>query len=256
MMPERPRALLAAGDADPRAATLSRLRTLMEYVRNTDDTASFARGRELAFLANTLIAGCSVQSRQLTPQEASDAAASVCNLGLEYWPARWPSVTSPNEAALPADDAAAPSGTVPPESFLMDRDLVTAFEVGWSVLHEDVSLVVVQQLISTLDNLPVADRDIQRELAALRRMLVTQRDRGTPWLARDAAEVLANLDTTTWIAVLGLLNECPVLPAALTAMLEGRTTTVSPTAFEFISTAAQIDDVRTFMHNLPDFLRP
>ena len=56
------------------------------------------------------------------------------------------------------------------------------------------------------------------------------------------------------ISVLGLLDECPVLPAALTANLEGRTTTVSPTAFDFISTAAQIGDIRIFMRKLPDVL--
>ena len=255
MMSERPRALLAAGDADPQAATLTRLRTLMAYVRDTDETFHVARGRELAFLANTLIAGCSVQSRPLTPQEASDAAASVCNLGLEYWPARWPGVTSRHAARLHGGDAAAPSNTLPPESFLIDHDLATAFEVGWSVLHEEVSLFAVQQLISTLEGLQVADRDIQGAVVVLRRTLVKQRDRGTPWLARGAAEVLANLDMTAWISVVGLLDECPVLPAALTAMLEGRTRTVSPTAFAFISTAAQVDDVRTFMRKLSDVLR-
>ena len=87
MMPERPRALLAAADADPQAARLTRLRQLMEHARDRNETAYFARNRELAFLANTLLAGCSVQSRPFTPQEASDAAASICNLGLEYWPA-------------------------------------------------------------------------------------------------------------------------------------------------------------------------
>ena len=40
LMPERPRALLAAGDADPQAATLTRLRRLMEYVHDTDETAT------------------------------------------------------------------------------------------------------------------------------------------------------------------------------------------------------------------------
>ena len=87
---------------------------------------------------------------------------------------------------------------------------------------------------------------------ALRRTLVKQRDAGTPWRARDAAEILALLDMTAWMSVLGLLDECPVLPAALTAVLEGRTTTVSATAFDFISTAAQIGDVRIFMRKLPD----
>ncbi len=81
-----------------------------------------------------------------------------------------------------------------------------------------------------------------------------QREAGTPWLARDAADVLAMLDMTAWISVLGLLDECPILPAALTAVLERRTTSVSPTAFEFISTAAQIGDIRLFMRTLPGVL--
>ncbi len=144
--------------------------------------------------------------------------------------------------------------TFPPDSFLIDHDLVTAFEVGWSVLYQDVSLFVAQQLISTLDDLHCVDRDIQRGFIALRRTLVKHRDAGTPWLARDAADVLAMLDMTAWTSVLGLLDECPVLPAALTAILEGRTTAVSPTAFDFISTAAQIGDIRNFMRKLPDIL--
>jgi hypothetical protein len=127
--------------------------------------------------------------------------------------------------------------------------------VGWSVLHEDVSLFVAEQLISTLTDLRCVDRDIALGLVALRRKLVQQRDAGTPWLARGAADVLAMLDMTAWASVLGLLDECPVLPAALTAILEGRTSTISPTAFDFISTAAQIGDVRTFMLKLPDVLR-
>jgi hypothetical protein len=83
---------------------------------------------------------------------------------------------------------------------------------------------------------------------------VTQRKAGTPWRARDAAEILAMLDPTAWVSVLGLLDECPILPAALTAILEGRLTTVSPTQFEFISTAGQIGSVRAFMRKLPDLL--
>ena len=263
VMPERPRALLEAADADPPepwrkgAARLARLRRLMAYVRETHETAYFARSRELAFLANTLLAGCSVQSRPFTPQEASDAAAGICNLGLEYWPQRWPSVTSANHLRRGSGgQAVIPPGTFPPESFLIDHDLVTAFEVGWSVLHHDVSLFAADQLVSMLTGLTVdcVDRGIRRGLVALRRTLVQQRDAGTPWRARGAAEILAMLDMTAWISVLGLLDECPVLPAALTAVLEGRTTTVSPTAFDFIATAAQIGDVRIFMRKLPEVL--
>jgi hypothetical protein len=253
VMPERPRALLEGADADPqvrlrakrcgetspearrrRAAGLTRLRRLMAYVRDTHEAAYFTRSRELAFLANTLLAGCSVQSRPFTPQEASDAAAAICNLGLEHWP-----------AAL---------DRFPPDSFLVGHDLVTAFEVGWSVLYQDVSLFAAEQLISMLTDVDCVDREIRRGLVVLRRTLVQQRDAGTPWRARDAAEILAMLDMTAWISVLGLLDECPVLPAALMAVLEGRATRVSPTAFDFISTAAQIGDVRLFMRRLPDLL--
>jgi len=201
VMPERPRALLEAADADPQAARLTRLRRLMAYLRDTHETAYFARSRELAFLANTLLAGCSVQSRPFTPQEASDAAAGICNLGLEYWPARWPNLTSPGASSL---QAATPPDTSPPDSLLIDHDLVTAFEVGWSVLHEDVSLFVAEHLITTvtaLTDIDCVDRDIRRGLVALRRTLVKQRDAGTPWRARNAAEILAMLDMTAWTNV-------------------------------------------------------
>ncbi len=232
LVPERPRALLEAAVDEPQATRLAQLRRLMAYVRDADDTGYFSRTRELAFLANTLLSGCSIQTRSFTPREASDAAAAVCNLGLECWPV--------NETL--------------PEAFLIDHDLVSVFEVGWSVLHQDVSLFTADQLISTLAAVDGVDRDIRRGLVALRRTLVQQRDAGTPWRAREAAEVLAMLDMTAWVGVLGLLDECPILPAALTAVLEGRTTTVSPTQFDFVSTAAQIENVRHFMRKLPDLL--
>ena len=143
---------------------------------------------------------------------------------------------------------------MPPNALLVDRDLVTAFEMGWSVLHRDVSLFVADQLMSTLAGLQCVDADTGRGLRVLQRQLAIQRKAGTPWLARDAAEVLAMFDMTAWISLLGLLDECPILPAALTAVLERRTTPVSPTAFEFISTPAQIGDVRLFMKMLPEVL--
>jgi hypothetical protein len=249
VMPERPRALLEAGDEDPGATKLPLLKRLMEFVLRHDETAYLTRSRELAFLANTLLAGSSVQSRPFTPQEASDAAACVCNLGLECWPARWPGAPSqgaPSPREVDTD--------MPPSSFLVDHDLVTAFEVGWLVLHQDVTLFAADQLVSTLADLDGLDADTRRGVQALRRTLVKQRKAGTPWLARDAADVLAVIDMTAWISVIGLLDECPIVPAALTAILERRTTPVSPTTFEFISTTAQIVAIRRFMRMLPGVL--
>jgi hypothetical protein len=248
VMPERPRALLEAAAEDPRATKLPLLKRLMEFVHH-DETAYLTRSRELAFLANTLLAGSSVQSRPFTAQEASDAAACTCNLGLECWPARWPGATSQGASSPRELDTA-----MPPNAFLVDHGLVTAFEVGWSVLYQDVSLFVADQLVSTLANLRCADADTRRGLLVLRRRLEKERQAGTPWLARDAAEVLAMLDMTAWMSVLGLLDECPILPAALTAVLERCTMSVSPTAFEFISTAGQIGDIRLFMKTLPRVL--
>ena len=221
----------------------------MEYVRDEDDTAHLNRNRELAFLANALIAGCSIQSRSFTPPEASDAVVGICNLGLEHWPARWPENDSRGAAAT--GDL---SVTLPP-AFLVDHDLVTAFEVGWQVLHQDVCLFVAEQLITALGDLRRADADVDQDLRALRMELLRYREAGTPWCARDALDVIAILDMPAWVSLLGLIGECPIVPAALTAVLEGRTRSVSATAFEFISTTSQIATVRAFVAQLPSMLR-
>jgi hypothetical protein len=163
LMPDRPRALLEAADEDPRAARVPLLRRLMKFVLHHDGTAYLTRTRELAFLANTLVAGSSVQSRPFTPQEASDAAACICNLGLECWPARWPGATSHGASSPRELDTAMSPDTF--DAFLRDHDLVTTFEVGWSVLYQDVSLFVADQLISTLANLHCVDGDTRQDFA-------------------------------------------------------------------------------------------
>jgi hypothetical protein len=224
------------------------MRALMRHVHDADEEAYVARSRELVFLANTLMAGCSVQSRRFTVQEASEAAVAVCNLGLERRLACRPDLTT--DAPAPTDGF----GGALPDAFLVSHDLVTAFEMGWAMLHEEVSMFVAGRLIATLTDLRCIDLDIQRGLDALRRELVKQRDAGTPWCARDAVDVLASLDLPAWASLLGLLDECPILPAALTATLEGHVKAVSATAFEFISTTAQIDAIRAFMGRLLDVL--
>ena len=191
------------------------------------------------------MAGCPIQSRSFTPHEASDAAVGICNLGLEHWPARWPDSHAKAEADL---DVALP------DTFLIDHDLVSAFEVGWAVLHEDVSMFVAGQLLVAPSNLRCSDADIQEGLDTLRIRLTKQREAGTPWHARNALDVIAMLDMPAWISVLGLLDECPVIPAALTATLEGRTGAISATEFDFISTSSQLVRVREFMARFLDIL--
>jgi len=246
LVPSHPLALLEGRRSEH--SRFTSLQPLMENIRD-NDTAYLLRSRELAFLANTLMAGCSVQSRSFTPHEASAAAVGICNLGLEHWPARW------LHAESRASASAAESDVKLPATFLVDHDLMSAFEVGWRVLHQDVCMFVAEHLIATLRNRRSADKDIQRGLDVLRRELVKQRRAGTPWRARAALDALAMLDVPAWASLLGLIDECPVVSAALTAILEGHTGAINPTAFEFISTAAQIDQVRAFMAKLPDVLR-
>ncbi len=248
-MPERPRALLEAADEDPRAAKLPLLRRLMEFVMHHDETAYLTRSRELAFLANTLARGilCSVTAVH------APGGVRCGRMHLQSGPRVLVRARAGRGLERASSQRELDTG-MPPDAFLVNHDLVTAFEVGWSVLYQDVSLFVADQLKSTLADLRCVDADTRQGLRALRRKLAEQRAAGTPWLARGAADVLAMLDMTAWISVVGLLDECPILPAALTAVLERRTTSVSPTAFEFISTTSQIGDIRLFMRMLPSLL--
>jgi hypothetical protein len=209
---------------------LALVRTLIAFVRDRDDAVYLARSEELAFLANTLVAGCSIQSRAFTPREASTAAVAVCNLGLEQL-----------GAALPA-------------AYLMDHELVPVFETGWAVLQEDVSMFTAASLAAALSDLQCSDAAIQEELDLLRRELTAQRAAGTPWLARAALDPIGMLDMPAWAALCGLLDECPVIHAALTATLEARTGAISPIDFEFISTTSQLGKVREFMARFLDIV--
>jgi hypothetical protein len=69
-------------------------------------------------------------------------------------------------------------------------------------------------------------------------------------------EVIAILDMPAWAALLGLIDEFPVVHAALTASRNSKARSVSASAFEFISENSQILRIREFMHSLPEALRP
>jgi len=205
-----PRALLGAADQQT-----SRVSLIQRHV-----AAHPACAEELAYLANAVIAGCSILGRPLTIQEASDAVTATCNLGLENWPPRW-------------------SGP----------DLVTAFQVGWRILHRDVCMRAAEELIDVLRGLRCGDREIQLRLDGLRRDLVRSvRDR-EPWRARNALDVILMMDPPSWAALLALIDECPVIHAALSASRQ-RHRAIDPADFEFIAQNSQIEAVREFMASL------
>jgi hypothetical protein len=232
-----PRALL--GGSEGHAPRLGRIQAHMQFVLDRDQAAYSTRSEELAYLANTLMAGCAIQARPFTAQEASDAAVAVCNLGLENWPPHW----------LPAN------ATAPPGSFLVDHDLVSVFQVGWAVLYNDVSMYAAEQLIGALTRMRCDDREIQTGLDALRIEMAKYWQAGAPWRARDALDVIATLDMPAWAVLLALIDECPVLHAGVGALRDSRTLSVSASDFEFISENSQIASVREFMQSLPETLR-
>ena len=223
VVPEQPRALL--GGTAGTTPRLARIQALMQMAGERDYIAYMKRTEELAYLANAIVAGCSIQARPFTVQEASDAAVAVCNLGLENWPANW-----------------------------LQADLVTVFQIGWSVLYHDVCMYTAEQLIAVLKRLKCEDREIRSGLIALRVEMTKQWKAGEPWRARDALDVIETLDMPAWAALLGLIDGFPVMHAGLGASRGARPLAVSATAFEFISENSQIAAVREFMLSLPGIL--
>jgi hypothetical protein len=233
---QQPRALL--NGSQNHTAALPHIRTHMQFVFDCDNNAYASRSEELTYVANTIMSGCGLQGRSFTAQEAWDAAAATCNLGLENWPSQWI-----RAKALPDD-------------FLVHHDLVTVFQVGWTMLYKEVSIYTAQQLLDVLGRLQYEDCSMQAELDELRIQLSSCYRIGMPWRARNALDVIAILDMPAWTALLGLIDECPVLHAALRASQTPRTRSVIASAFEFISDNRQIAFIREFIQSLPDTLRP
>ncbi len=226
LVPEYPRALLGAGGAREPGG----LQALMEYTGEHHPDVCLIRAQELAFVANALVGGCRLQSRSFTPREASQGAAATCSLGLLRQPA--------------------PPGV----DYLVGHDLIGIFEDGWAALHREVSLFVGEALLAALRGIRTGESETLAGLQELQRSLETHLAAGTPWLALDDLEVLAVLDTPTWSGLLGLLSECPIIPDAVTAIVERHTGRVDPSAFAFVSTNTDIDVVRAFMARVPELL--
>jgi hypothetical protein len=234
---EPPRALLQGEQGD--APHLTRIQAQMRVARDRDRSAYSMRSQELAYLANAIVAGCPVQGRPFTAQEASNAAVAVCNLGLENWPSHW----LPANARALADD------------FLVGHDLVSVFQVGWRVLYDAVGMYAAARLVDVLKGLKCPDRETQRALNVLRIEMTKQWKAGTPWRAQDLLDVIEILDMPAWATLVGLIAECPVMHAALGASQGPGTLAVSASAFEFISDNSHIASIRKFMESLPEVLR-
>jgi hypothetical protein len=211
----------------------------------SNEPASAGQSLALAFLANALMAGCSVQARPFTQREASDAARATCHLGHELWSSR----RAEEKAAESA--GAFSSALARAEPARSDEDQLTAFHAGWAALH-GASLFVARHLVEVLKHVRTLDTKTHEGLVILRRELEECCVAGTPWGVRNALDVLAILDTVAWTGLLGVLDECPVVPDALIATVERRKSSVSATEFEFVSTTGQLAAIRAFARRLAD----
>jgi hypothetical protein len=218
----RARAALADLTAGP-GSQCPRIRAFLERERSA--AAERRHTEELGYLANILVAGCSFQSRRFRPVEAADAVLATCNLGLAVWP------TSLPEA----------------------RDLVTVFRIGWSAAHERVCLHAARRLVEIVSGLECDDANVRPQLRTLSQRMAAQVRSGTPWRARDDLDVLAILDLPSWSTLLGLVDECPVVPKPPTTG-PARVALRVTTGFEFISEGSQIAWARDFVESLPDRL--
>ena len=246
ILPPRPRALLDGPQSH--APRLARIQAQMQFAGDLDYPTYSMRNQELAFLANAIMAGCSIQARPFTAQEASDAAVAVCNLGLENWPGHWLLAKAGSSSVVDA-------GTALPDDFLVGHDLVSVFQVGWAVLHDDVCMYTAERLIGVLTRLRHDDPEIQAGLEALRIGMARHWQAGAPWRARDLLDAIMILDMPAWATLLGLIDECPVIHAGIGASRGSPTRAVSASAFEFISENSQVASVREFMQSLPETLR-
>jgi hypothetical protein len=233
VLPHQPCALLEGTAPHRPASRLADIQQCLQSVCERDFDTYSARSGEIAFLANVMLSGCSMQGRPFESQEASEAVVAICNLGLQNWPAHWLAETG-------RDD------------LLMDHDLVLVFQVGWQILHRDVCLFAAERLVGVLHNLRSDDPDIQSGLDELRTAMTEHWRKGSPWRAKGSLDVVAILDTPTWAVLLGLTGECPVIHAAMEASRRAGSRSVSPSAFEFVSENRQIESIREFMKNLPE----
>lgn len=197
-----------------RAASASRFELVRAFLEQHPDSEA-----DLAQLANTLISGCSLQGRAFLPPEARDGALAICNLGLEL------TVTG--------------------------RSLIAAFQTGFAVLHQRVCMRTARRLADVIGGMDCRDRDIQFQLLVLKRELLRAIEEGRPWKARSALDVLVMLDAPSWAALDALLDECPVMHAAIGA--SGRQP-IAAEHYEFISRSVQLPRIEAFLDALPSAL--
>ena len=187
------------------------------------------RMQELAYLANVLAAGCSMEGRNLRPLEAAHVALATCNLGLDH--------------LLQAHSAPATAVAA-----LENESADKLFRIGWRLLTEQVVFPAARAFEKRLTAQTRARDDSERaqRLERAGRTLHSAITTGKPWLAlAKLTEIESTIETTTLLA---LIDECPSLRGKLEVSPGAKEAAAEP---RFIATRQQLRAVSAFLADLP-----
>lgn len=184
LTPQPPAALLVANGDSGTQAPATKLREVLASLRDESPEALARCMRELGYLSNVLVSGCSHAGRPLRALEAAQVAIATCNLGLE-------------------------------ERLEAREGLVPSFGRGWQALHEDVVMWSARAFEAALARrVPAGRGDAARARAELARDIAA----GKPWASRRRWVHLAPfLSKAAFAAMRELVDECPVLNGSFLA---------------------------------------
>jgi hypothetical protein len=236
VLPASGPALLLQVVPDTDAASAQKNGVFTQAMRRLGAHAADLHGRrmqELAYLANVLAAGCSIEGRTLRPLEAARAAVATCNLGMEH--------LLQDE---PSQDASA--------SLLQRTSADKLFRIGWRLLGQDVVLAAARAFENALvrEARTESNRERAKALEQGTRALRAAIAAGKPWTSlRKLAELEGEVDATTLTTIVALLDECPSLRGKLSLQTGSENATANQ-GVQFIATCEQLRAVQTFLDGL------
>jgi hypothetical protein len=191
--PQRPVALLEAPGGVARL-----VQQAIVALRERDPAVYAERMQQLAYLANVLLAGCSVEGRRFRAVEAAEAVVATCNLGLDHVLQTEPKQRRRMELTERAVGVLATEGAV------------KLFRIGWRLLHE----LSMQLARATLAALRRSELSQAKRLVVATTALTSAVAAGKPWLARGKLDVLTEIiDAGAVETVRAALDEHPWAPA-------------------------------------------
>ena len=205
----------------------------MRFINQTDPELYSQRLTELSLLSNILISGCGFQGRIFQPQEAAEAAFSVCNLGGEY-------LLKKNQG--PEQN----QSNNPMTALLRVHHLVKLFQVGWKILFDNVVLYTAKTVLGFINQLKdeMTDQEPAYEITRMVDMLRSHILSGRPWEFNDQLDYLqVFLDGESTTALKELLQEYPTLSEVICKKGGHR---LSP----FIWSQAHIRTVKCFLKDV------